>query len=164
MKLLRNCLIAVGLMLIAAAMLGPRLMAQNLGQFLFTPVGNELIQAQSQVNNTAAITYTSISSLRDGRMWVYNVPLTGFTLTMTDLQSVVSLNPAGTLATGAIVLPPTLVDGKSVSLWSSQTITALTLSTSNSATFAPAAPTTFTAGAALEFVYDKANNQWHRFQ
>lgn len=136
--------------------------AQNAGQTLLMPLGSELIQAQSP--NSAAITYASIASLRDGRMWVYNVPTTGFTLTMTDLQSVVSLNPAGTLAAGTIVLPPTQTDGKSVSIWSSQTITALTLSTSNGATFAPAAPTTIAANAALEFVYDKVNNQWHRFQ
>lgn len=136
--------------------------AQNAGQYLFTPTGKELIQVIPP--NTAAIAYTSISSLRDGRMWVYNVPITGFTLTLTVDQSVTSLNPAGTLASGTIVFPATGVDGKSVSIWSSQTITALTLSTTNGATFVPAAPTTIAAAAQLEFVYDLANNQWHRFQ
>ncbi|MET4341947.1 hypothetical protein [Bradyrhizobium sp. RT9a] len=153
----------VGLALVLAALFGmDRLQAQNAGQFQFTVTGKELVQIIPP--NTAAIAYTSVSSLRDGRMWLYNVPLTGFTVTMTVDQSVVSLNPAGTLATGTIVFPPTVVDGKTVSIFSSQTITALTLSTSNSATFAPAAVTTLAANASLEYVYDLANNQWHRFQ
>jgi hypothetical protein len=138
------------------------LYAQNAGQLQMTPVGNE--QVQIYPPGTAANVYMSVASLRDGRGWVFLAPLTGFTLTMTTLQSVVSLNPAAGIAAGTIVLPPTLDDGKSVSIWSSNTITALTLSTSNGATFVPAAPTTLVTPTALEFVYDKANNQWHRFQ
>lgn len=138
------------------------LSAQNAGQIQLAPVGNE--QVQIYPPGTAANVYVSVASLRDGRMWVFSAPTTGFTITMTDLQSIVSLNPAGTLAAGTIVLPPTLTDGKTVSVFSSQTITALTLSTSNSATFVPAAPTTLAQNTQIEFVYDKANNQWHRFQ
>lgn len=153
----------LAVVLALAALFGlDRLQAQNAGQVQQTVTGSELVQIIP--SNTAAIVYTSTSSLRDGRMWVYNAPLTGFTLTMTDVQSVVSLNPAGTIAAGTIVLPPTLTDGKTVSIFTSQTITALTLSTSNSATFVPAAVTTLAANASVEYVYDKANNQWHRFQ
>lgn len=154
--------VIAALALLALAVQQNAVRSQNAGQVQQTMTGSELVQIYPA--NTAAIVYASTTSLRDGRMWVYNVPTTGFTLTMTDVQSVVSLNPAGTLATGTIVLPPTLTDGKTVSIFSSQTITSLTLSTSNSATFAPAAPTTIAANASMEFVYDKANNQWHRFQ
>lgn len=140
------------------------LYAQSVYPTIPTILGNEFVQIYSRTNNTAAIAYTTTANLRDGRGWVYNVPTTGFTITMTVAQSVVSLNPAGTLATGAIVMPPTADDGKTVSIFSSQTITALTLSTSNSATFVPAAVTTLAAGNNISYVYDLANNQWHRFE
>lgn len=141
---------------------GSKVEAQNAGQVITAPVGNELVQVYPP--NTAAIAYMSTSSLRDGRFYVYNVPLTGFSITMTVDQSAVSLNPAGTLAAGTIIMPPTTVDGKIVTIYTTQTITALTLSTSNSATFAPAAVTTLAANATVGYVYDKANNQWHRIQ
>lgn len=83
---------------------------------------------------------------------------------MTPVQAAVSLNPAGTLAAGTIVLPPTTVDGKLVTIYSTQTITGLTLSTSNGATFAPAAITTLTANTNVGYVYSLSGNVWHRFQ
>lgn len=138
--------------------------AQNANQIIRTLLGTEIVQVQSQTNRTAAISYTTVGSLRDGRGWLYQAPLTGFSITMTVSQSVVSLNPAGTLATGAVVLPPTADDGKVVTIFSSAAITALTLSTSNSATFVPAVITALTAGQSVSYVYDLANNQWHRFQ
>ena len=143
-------------------LLSPKADAQNAGQVLLTMTGQELIQLD--VPGTAAITYTSTSSMRDGRFYLYQVPLTGFTITMTTLQSAVSINPAGTLAAGTITLPPTTTDGKLVTIYSSQIITALTINTSNSATFAPAVVTTLAADASVGYVYDKANNQWHRIQ
>lgn len=162
LKAARVAILAAAIALLMAGGGAGLVVAQNAGQFQFTVTGKELVQIIP--SNTAAIVYTSVSSLRDGRMWLYNVPLTGFTVTMTVDQSVVSLNPAGTLATGTIVFPPTNVDGKTVSIFTSQTVTALTLSTSNSATFAPAAVTTLAANGSIEYVYDLANNQWHRFQ
>lgn len=141
-----------------------RLQAQNAGQFIRTLLGTESVQIQSQVNNTAAITYTTVGSLRDGRQWLYQVPLTGFSITMTVSQSVVALNPAGTLAAGAIVMPPTQDDGKTVTFFSTAIVTALTVTTSNSATFAPAVVTALAANVPVSYVYDLANNQWHRFQ
>lgn len=161
----RNLLLAASLMIgVLLCAIGPtqRAFAQNAGQLLFTPTGKELVQVIPP--STAAIAYVPLAMLRDGAQYVYNVPLTGFTLVMTAEQSVVSLNPAGTLATGTVTLPPTLYDGKIVSIFSSQTITALTLNTSNSATFVPAVVTTLAAGSSVSYIYDLANNQWHRFQ
>lgn len=137
--------------------------AQNAGDLIFTPTGKEFIQVLPP--NSAAFVFVPLAALRDGAQYVYNVPLTGFTIVMTAEQSVVSLNPAGTLAAGTITLPPTLYDGKIVSIFSSQIITALTLNTSNSATFVPAVVTTLAAAnTSVSYIYDKANNQWHRFQ
>lgn len=163
MKMSRSSLGAAFLSVALAVMAFlPSAFAQNAGQVQTTMTGKELVQIYP--SNTAAVVYTSTASLRDGRFYLYQAPLTGFTITMTVDQSAVSLNPAGTLAAGTIMLPPTTVDGKIVTVFSSQTITALTLSTSNSATFVPAAVTTIAAGASLGYVYDLANNQWHRFQ
>lgn len=155
-------------MIIAAALLigGGALYAQNSSTYPQIPtlLGNELVQIQSRTNNTAAITYTTTANLRDGRGWIYQVPLTGFSITMTVAQSIVALNPAGTLATGAIVMPPTQDDGKTVTFFSTAIVTALTVTTSNSATFAPAVVTALAANVPISYVYDLANNQWHRFQ
>jgi len=154
--------LAIAVVMLAVLVVPGR--AQNAGQLQFTTTGKELIQIYPP--NTAANVFVPVSALRDGAQYVYNVPLTGFTLVMTAEQSVVSLNPAGTLPAGTVTLPPTLVDGKIVSIFSSQIITSMTLNTSNGATFVPAFGTTFFASVNLSvsFIYDKANNQWHRFQ
>lgn len=161
----RSALVALVLTAAVVAVFGAqRSVAQSANQIIRTLLGTEIVQVQSQTNRTAAISYTTVGNLRDGRGWLYQAPLTGFSITMTVSQSVVSLNPAGTIAAGAIVLPPTLDDGKIVTIFSSAAITALTLSTSNSATFVPAVITALTAGQSVSYVYDLANNQWHRFQ
>lgn len=150
-------------LLLIAAIVPQRIIAQNAGQLIFTPTGKELIQVIPP--NTAAIAYVSVAAMRDGAQYVYNVPLTGFTLVMAEEQSVATLNPAGTLAAGTVTMPPTLYDGKVVTIFSSADVTALTLSTSNGATFVPAqAPFTLSANTSRSYVYDLANNQWHRFQ
>lgn len=157
MKNLRTLLIAAA---IGIAGFGGWAWSQNAGQIIFTMAGSELIQLIPA--NSATFGYTTVNALRDGRGYLANVPTTGFTLTLTVGQSAISLNPAGTLATGAIVMPPTAIDGKTVSIWSSQTITALTLSTSNSATFTPAAVTTLAANSRIAYVYSVAANTWYR--
>lgn len=136
--------------------------AQNQFQTIATLLGTELVEIRPA--GSAYSAFTTVANLRDGRMYLYNAPLTGFAITMTVSQSVVSLNPAGTLATGTITLPPTAFDGKTVTIFSSQTITALTINTSNGATFVPAVVTTLAANASVAYVYDLANNQWHRYE
>lgn len=154
----------------AAAVLGAaapsRLLAQATPQ-IFTPTGKE--QVRILPPGSAFDAYIPLSALRDGAQYSYTVPTTGFTIAMTAEQSVLSLNPAGTLANGVVTLPPTLYDGKIVTIFSSQVVTSLTLATSNGATFVPAASTglfgTITnGGVSISFVYDLANNQWHRMQ
>jgi hypothetical protein len=158
---LRNYVLAA-LAALACAFGGYYAIAQNAGQILFTMLGSELIQIQP--SGTAANVYVSTSAMRDGRFYVAAAPVTGFTITMTVLQSALSLNPLGTLATGTVVLPPVQYDGKMVGIFSSQTITALTLSTSNGATFTPAAVTTLPANTAVEYVYSLSANTWYRMQ
>lgn len=147
---------------LVALLVGSNVEAQNAGQVQYTPTGAEMVQIYP--SGTAANVYVPLASLRDGVQGSYNVPLTGFTRVMAPEQSVLTLDPAGTLATGTVTLPATLSDGKVVTIFSSQTITALTINTSNGATFVPAVVTTLAANASVSYWYDKALNQWHRFQ
>lgn len=132
---------------------------QSADQIIYTLAGSELVQVQPA--NTAAVAYTTVSNLRDGRGYIYNVPLTGFTITMNVRQSAVSLNPAGTLATGTVTLPPTTFDGKFVTIFTTQTITSLTLAVSNTATVNTAV-TTLAANATVGYIYSLADNKWYR--
>jgi hypothetical protein len=151
--------------MLAFAVLGgvDRAHAQASNQLLFTPTGKEIIELTPP--NSATFAYMPLSALRDGAQYAFSAPLTGVTIVMTAEQSIITVNPAGTIAALTVTMPPTLYDGKIVTVFSSQIITALTLNTSNSATFVPAAPTTMAAvNTSYSFIYDKALNQWHRFQ
>lgn len=135
--------------------------AQSAGQVLTTLTGQELITVQPA--NSAVVAYTTTANLRDGRMYLYNVPLTGFTISMTVSQSALALNPAGTLAAGTVNLPPTGFDGKMASIYSTQTITSLTLATTNGATI-NSPVTTLTANGHASYIYSLAANTWYRFE
>ena len=132
-------------------------------QVINTLTGTEYVEIISPVNTTAALAFAPVASLRDGRSYVYGTPSTGFTLTMGVNQSAVSLNPAGSLSTGAIVLPPTTFDAKIVSIFSTQAISTLTLSVSNGATINTPV-TSLTANQSVEYVYDLATTTWYRIQ
>ena len=73
------------------------------------------------------------------------------------------LHPAGTLATGTIVLPlnTAVADGTEILMTSTQTITSLTVSL-NGATAASGAPTTLTAGSFAKLRFYQATNSWYR--
>jgi hypothetical protein len=135
--------------------------AQNAGQTLSTLVGTELFPVQSSINSTAAISYASVNQVRNSRGWAYAAPASG-TLTLTSANSAVSLNPSGTISAYTVVFPPTPQDGAIVTIFTSATITTLTISVTDSSTFAPVKVTTLTAGSSVGYVYDRANNIWHR--
>lgn len=91
----------------------------------------------------------------------YLVPLTGFSATIANYVNQLILNPAGTLATGTIIMPATAYDGQVVGVSSSQTVTTLTVS-ANSGQSINGAPTTITAIAPFAFIYRLANTTWYR--
>lgn len=86
-------------------------------------------------------------------------PLTGFTIQMADNADTLILTPAGTLAAGTIALPANPFDGMQVKVASSQTITALTIT---SASAILNAPTTLSGGTGFSFTYVKAVDTWMR--
>jgi len=92
------------------------------------------------------------------------VPLTGFSITMLSsvgsIGSVLTLNPAGTLSTGTILLPKQPTDGQLVEVSTTATVTSLTVS-GNGSTIKNA-PTTLLAGSGFGYYYNQANACWFR--
>jgi hypothetical protein len=90
-------------------------------------------------------------------------PTTGFTIAAAHGVTQLVLTPAGTLATGAVTFPPTPGDNQPFELVSTQTVTALTLNTSDGSTI-DSAPTTITAAAALQYRFIGSLGIWLREQ
>lgn len=90
------------------------------------------------------------------------VPVTGFNQTIPSTSNNLNtyvMTPAGTLATGTLVMPAGAVQGQMVSISSSQKITALTLNP-NTGQAILNAPTTLAAGTFVSYIMDGANT-WH---
>lgn len=93
------------------------------------------------------------------------VPTTGFSIAVTtpvSEQQWVLLQPAGTLASGTIVLPlnTSTPDGTEVLITTTQTITALTIGL-NGAVAVNGNPTTLSAGAAVRLRYYQSTLSWY---
>ncbi|MBL6938825.1 MAG: DUF2793 domain-containing protein [Alphaproteobacteria bacterium] len=93
--------------------------------------------------------------------YFYQAPASGFSLTIPDATGLLLLDPATTLATGAITMAPNPRDGQVCRIASSQAITALTLAANTGQTLS-AALTTLAAGAFAEYTYRGANSSWYR--
>lgn len=125
-----------------------------------SPTGKEIISAAGVAPQSSRII---LSQARDAAGYQKVVPLTAFTLTFGDNQSIMALNPAGTLATGTITLPANPVDGQRALIFSSQTQTALTLN-ANTGQSINNAVTALTANVAVEYIYSASNTTWDRCQ
>jgi len=89
------------------------------------------------------------------------VPLTGFSITIANGTNRLILNPAGTLATGTITMPPNPADGQIVTISSTQTITALTLSPNTAQTISNAASTLAPGPTgAIKYIYVLGSTNW----
>lgn len=99
-----------------------------------------------------------------GYAYTKNTPLTGFSLTFTAAQQTeILLTPAGTLATGTVVLPVGILDGARACLFTTQIITALTLSAGAGQSINNAVSAT-TANGRVCYTYSTANTTWDRSQ
>jgi hypothetical protein len=91
------------------------------------------------------------------RTYQYATPVTGSTVTFNPFTGVLSLNPAGTLAALTIVFPSAPFDGEPLIIATTQTITALTIT---SAKALATTPTTLAAGGKINLRYDAAAALW----
>jgi uncharacterized membrane protein len=88
---------------------------------------------------------------------IVRAPTTGQTISLPKGTEDVYLNPAGTLATLTINLPPRPLPGVTISIASSQTITTLTVHNATGGVVA-GAPTTLAPNTNIYFVW--INNAW----
>ncbi len=89
------------------------------------------------------------------------IPVTAFSITIADNVKTTLLAPAGTLATGTIIMPAIPLDGHEIRVSSTQTITALTVSANTGQTISNA-PTTLVAGIGFGYIYNLSNTTWDR--
>ena len=110
---------------------------------------------------TANSQYATAAQIAGVRGYVYNVPLTAFTLTYANSQVDMILNPAGTLATGTLTTAPNPSDGQRECVVSSQTQTALTV-TANTGQTIVNAPTALVANTPICWTFVKSLSAWER--
>ena len=91
----------------------------------------------------------------------YQVLTTGFSYTFAAGTQVLVINPAGTLATGTITMPASPSDGMTITVESTQQVTALTMS-GNGGTIVGAA-TQLIPNQPLSWVYRTSNTTWYPF-
>lgn len=87
----------------------------------------------------------------------YETPATGATVNASAGTEVLFLDPAGTLATLTVVLPPSPVGGQDFTIGSSQIVTTLTLTGTIVGTL-----TTLAMGGFARFVYSNQAAKWFR--
>jgi hypothetical protein len=125
-------------------------------------LGSMSVQASTAVSITGGtITGVTINGGTDVEKIEYNAPVTGFSYTIANATNDLILKPAGTLATGAVTMPATPVDGQVVRLSSTQIITALTVSANAGQTIS-APVTTITANGYASWIYRLTDTNWYR--
>lgn len=130
--------------------------------------GNELVPADTNLpNGSGQETVRVPMVLAAGGAYQYAAPTAGSTVTVAANVNNLVLDPAGTLATLTVALPAAsaLIDGQTIHISSSQTVTALTM-TAGSGTSISNSPTALTISTTTsygyEFVYRAANTKWYR--
>lgn len=91
-----------------------------------------------------------------------NVPTTGFTYSIPANQAFTELAPAGTLASGTVNLPSVFPQGGRLEIFSTQTVTALTITPATGFTAVGTAVTTIAAGGTIS--YRLLGTTWCRVQ
>jgi hypothetical protein len=114
-----------------------------------------------QSSATVKLTSAQIKTYVDRAGYTYNVPVTGFSLTIGSNIQYLILEPAGNLATGTITMPASPPDGYTVGISSTKNVTSLTLTPNTSQTI-PNTPTALTAGVGITFLFRSANSTWYR--
>ena len=91
----------------------------------------------------------------------YQVPLTGFSITLGNTDNNLILKPAGTLASGTVTMPVSPIDGQLVTISSTQVVTALTVS-ANAGQTLNGTITTIAVNGYASWVYRSADTTWYR--
>ena len=89
----------------------------------------------------------------------YQVLTTAFSYTFAAGTQILVINPAGTLATGTITMPASPADGMTITVESTQQVTALTMSGNGGTVVGPAIQ--LIPNQPLSWVYRLANTTWY---
>ncbi len=92
----------------------------------------------------------------------YSAPVTDFNTTITPGSARVIFDPAGTLAKGTITLPTGNVDATTVTVSSTQIITAFKTNPSTGTTLVPSANITLAAGTSVSYFYHASEAKWYK--
>lgn len=114
-----------------------------------------------QSGATRQVVASQIKTYVSKATYTYNVPVTGFSITITNGTEYLILDPAGNLASGTIVLPAAPLDGQSLTIACSKNVSGLTLTPNTGQTVATPA-TSLSAGVGVSFLYRSANATWYR--
>lgn len=127
-----------------------------------TPTNGDLGGMAFQDPNAVSIGGGVVCTTQDVRTGT-TAPATGFSITVAPGVHALILDPAGTLATGTVMMPADPPDQFRLEVASTQTITALTVS-ANAGQTIKNAPTTLAAGGAFAYRYAEANSTWYKVQ
>jgi hypothetical protein len=98
-----------------------------------------------------------------GKAIQYLAPSTTFNFTVNNQTSAVVWQPSGTISACNLVLPQNPVDGQVLSVSTTQTITAIAVSTSlPSGVDVSLVPTTMAANSQFSIIYYAVGNKWYR--
>jgi hypothetical protein len=92
----------------------------------------------------------------------YSAAVTGFSLQASSTVSRVIFDPAGTLANGTLTLPTANVDALTVTVSSTQTITAFQVLPNTGTTLVPSANITLTGGTSATYFYHAVETRWYK--
>jgi len=92
----------------------------------------------------------------------YQVLTTGFSYTFAAGVQTLVINPAGTLATGTITMPASPSDGMTITVESTQQVTAITVN-ANTGQSIVGAPSQLVPNQPMSWVYRLANTTWYPF-
>jgi hypothetical protein len=90
----------------------------------------------------------------------YQTPTTGFSYTFTTYNVLFAV-PAGTLATGTVTMSATPVDGTTVTITTTQQITALTINANTGQSIIGGGAIQLNANTSRQYLYRAANTTWY---
>lgn len=128
--------------------------------------GNELIPADTALpqGQNPQTELLPMQAVRGAGGLQQSTPVTAFSIQVLNSTNVLSLTPAGTLATGTILLPLAPQDGQRVRIFDTQIQTALTITPATGQTINGTAITALAANTPIEYIYQASSLTWFRTQ
>lgn len=114
-----------------------------------------------QSGNTRQVLASQVKTYVSKAIYTYNVPVTGFSITIANNTEFLILDPAGNLASGTITLPADPLDGQSLTISCAHNVSNLTLTPGAGQTIANTS-SSLSAGVGISFLYRSANTKWYR--